>query len=406
MIKSSKHRIDNITNESKLSELNSLFNTFSFGIVKYVDLILSNELKLTKKLSSKECPSINGVDMASYKALIYKQASDVVRSQIDKANQKRYSRYKKVYAYFKRNNRQTIFTNKKFSELKLNDIHTTKYFTKPNFNNISIRLDALNRFFNFNTSSVEFDEFLMIKLPTLKDGSKTRFKSINVPLKQHRHSLKLQNSGYKRKNCVLLERKNGMILVSLIWEVENKPLKTIGDVVGVDMGYKKLIVTSEGQLIGDEMTKLYDKSSRKKRGSKAYKRTLLHRDNEINRMCNTLYLGHIKTLVIEDLKNVKKNSKNKVHRKTMNKMQYWSYTKTISKLEIMCAEQGVKLDKVCPSFTSQMCSACGEVNKESRQGEVYKCISCNYEIDADFNASLNIERLSSDYNKGAYSPFD
>ena len=62
-------------------------------------------------------------------------------------------------------------------------------------------------------------------------------------------------------------------------------------------------------------------------------------------------------------------------------------------------EHGLTLVKVSPSYTSQMCSKCGSTNKQSRNGETYKCISCGYVIDADYNAAINI------HSKGAYSLF-
>jgi transposase len=82
----------------------------------------------------------------------------------------------------------------------------------------------------------------------------------------------------------------------------------------------------------------------------------------------------------------------------MNKMQYWSYCKTIGKIERLCEENGVLLTKVNPAYTSQTCSNCGCVDKKSRNGENYICQHCGYEIDADLNASINISRM------GVYNP--
>jgi putative transposase len=82
----------------------------------------------------------------------------------------------------------------------------------------------------------------------------------------------------------------------------------------------------------------------------------------------------------------------------MNKMQYWSYYKTIGKLERLCEENGVLLTKVNPAYTSQTCSNCGCVDKNSRNGESYVCQHCRYKIDADLNASINISRM------GVYNP--
>jgi transposase len=44
-------------------------------------------------------------------------------------------------------------------------------------------------------------------------------------------------------------------------------------------------------------------------------------------------------------------------------------------------------------YTSQRCSKCGNVSKESRYKENYTCVKCNHTEDADVNAAKNIEYL-------------
>ena len=61
-------------------------------------------------------------------------------------------------------------------------------------------------------------------------------------------------------------------------------------------------------------------------------------------------------------------------------------------------ERGIELVKVSPSYTSQTCSRCKSIDKNSRQGEWYHCTTCGYEIDADLNGALNI------LQRGVYSP--
>jgi hypothetical protein len=77
-----------------------------------------------------------------------------------------------------------------------------------------------------------------------------------------------------------------------------------------DIGYKKLIVSSDQEFIGDFL--IYEKIARKKQGSKAFKRALTERNNTINQLCNQLNLSGIKALYAEDLKNVKHKSKGKI----------------------------------------------------------------------------------------------
>ena len=158
------------------------------------------------------------------------------------------------------------------------------------------------------------------------------------------------------------------------------------------MGYKKLIVTSDNQFINGDLSDIYSKISRCKQGSNGFKRSLNHRDNEINRLCNLINIEDVNNIIIEDLVSVKTGKKY-----FTNKIQRWSYAKTIDKINRMCEDNGIMLVKVSPAYTSQTCSSCGHVDKKSRQGETFKCRSCKYEIDADYNASINI------YNRGIYS---
>ena len=98
---------------------------------------------------------------------------------------------------------------------------------------------------------------------------------------------------------------------------------------------------------------------------------------------------------MEDLLNVKRGSN--LGKRTNNNVSRWVYRKVLSKLEMKSEEHGVMMVKVSPAYTSQMCSRCGSIHKESRQGEMYLCVECGYEADADYNASVNI------YNRGIYS---
>ena len=41
-------------------------------------------------------------------------------------------------------------------------------------------------------------------------------------------------------------------------------------------------------------------------------------------------------------------------------------------------------------LNSQEYSRCGEIHKESRNGEIYKCIKCGTVLDADVNGAINI----------------
>ena len=390
IIRTSKHIINN-TNINKLLSIDKLFIDYKKDLIYYINLIIDDILPLKNILSSKELPTLT-IKHSRYKQLIYKQASEIIRSQLDKAKKKRYNNYKKIYYYFKNNNKQIKFINKKYSELNIKNILKSKYFTIPNINNLSINFDE--RFFNIKLGK-HFDYFVRLTLPYFNDKD-TRALTINIPLNNHKHSNKLMNDGFYLRNNIQIKKINDKYYINLIW-FKNINKKVNGGSLGIDIGYKKLISTSDGEIIGDEIIKLYDKISNKKQGSKSFKKLLTNRDHEINKICNKLELNNIKTLIIEDLNNVKHKSKGKINKKFNNKLQRWSYLKTIKKLERMCEVNGIELVKVSPAYTSQTCSSCGNIDKSSRKGEVYHCVSCEYKIDADINASINI------HNRGVYS---
>jgi putative transposase len=50
-----------------------------------------------------------------------------------------------------------------------------------------------------------------------------------------------------------------------------------------------------------------------------------------------------------------------------------------------------RVEKVNPAFTSQRCSACGQVDPKSRESQAaFRCTACGYACHADVNAARNI----------------
>ncbi len=50
-----------------------------------------------------------------------------------------------------------------------------------------------------------------------------------------------------------------------------------------------------------------------------------------------------------------------------------------------------RVEKIRPAFTSQRCSACGHVDRDSRESQaVFRCTACGFACHADVNAAINI----------------
>ena len=72
-------------------------------------------------------------------------------------------------------------------------------------------------------------------------------------------------------------------------------------------------------------------------------------------------------------------------------------------IKTLCEHQGTPFALVNAQYTSQTCNRCGYIHKSNRRGETFKCLSCGYTCNADYNASVNIAREA--ISKG-YTPLD
>lgn len=62
-------------------------------------------------------------------------------------------------------------------------------------------------------------------------------------------------------------------------------------------------------------------------------------------------------------------------------------------LQYKMEERGGTLIKINPAYTSQTCSACGNIDKDSRESQArFSCTSCGHTMNADHNAAINILR--------------
>jgi len=249
--------------------------------------------------------------------------------------------------------------------------------SQPNFNGEMI-LDA--KFVEINLDKPNnFDLWIRI-------ATSVKYKRIELPCKRHRQFNKWLEKG-KLKQAIAIKEINGKIRFRLFIDIPDKSVKQTGDVVGLDVGKNKIYYMSDGQREPGIIKNIIDKVHRRKYGSKRSKRGLAEIKNKTNQCLNKIKFDDIKVLVVEDIKDLKKNRK-------VGKLYHWSYPFIFEKLERLCQENCVFLDKVNPAYTSQTCSSCGYVNKANRSGEQWNCSHCGYRDDADHNASLNIRSRS------------
>lgn len=145
----------------------------------------------------------------------------------------------------------------------------------------------------------------------------------------------------------------------------------------------------------------------KKRISKIGKyksRIASHINCELNKMIKE---EDIQEIVREDLdwssKKSKKKNKRNVSRKQQNRFSTWSKGTLLERLSIKLAEKGITETIVNPAYTSQVCCRCSHLG--NRKGKEFKCSNCNLNIDADFNAAINIKKRKFISEIDIYTPY-
>ena len=269
---------------------------------------------------------------------------------------------------------------------------------KPTLKRLSLNLDS--RFVSFVPMENSFD--LWVKINCLGRGI-----NLVIPIKKHRQFNGLVQDGWKLKGSTRLSIRDGDLILDVYFEKQTKPLKKDGEIIGVDVGYKKLLATSDGKCYGKDFDGIASKIQRRKHGSKGFERALKERNDYVNKTVKLLPWIKTGVFVIEDLKGLKNGRK--FRKEFQGKYQRWTYPVLVNRIKLTAERQGVLVSEVDPSFTSQTCSRCGCKDKNNRRGEVFSCTSCFHSSDADVNASVNILtrfRLPEHMDPDKSVPFD
>ncbi|WP_458209166.1 RNA-guided endonuclease InsQ/TnpB family protein [Haladaptatus sp. NG-SE-30] len=84
----------------------------------------------------------------------------------------------------------------------------------------------------------------------------------------------------------------------------------------------------------------------------------------------------------------------------------WAFRRLYQYVEYKAEMYGVVVKQVSPAYTSQRCSSCGFTHENNRRSKhQFVCQKCEYELNADYNASKNIARkLLKKLHSGQTSP--
>jgi len=193
--------------------------------------------------------------------------------------------------------------------------------------------------------------------------------------------------------------KNGDFYLSLIFDV-NVPFVDNNKIVGIDVGLKRLVSTSEGNIVKGNEFNYHKRKIRwnkrklqsKKKSHSARTKSKKIRNRESNFSRNYIHSVTKKvitnttanTIVVEDLSKIKSKYKGKRFNNRLSQLPFFAFR---SILTYKAQLYGKKVETVNPAYTSQLDHR-GLIGGKRKGCRYYG--SDNVVLDADINAAINI----------------
>ena len=244
----------------------------------------------------------------------------------------------------------------------------------------------------------------------------TRHFSLTTPLKNIKfrcsdlYFSRLRKYNKNIRSATLSKTKSGNFFLSILIEMEEAELKRFehtNEQVGIDLGVKDFVITSDGEVFENkhffkkeekQIKKLQRQLSKKVKGSNNRKKAQLKIAKLFERMTNKKeayihyvvneLLTYFDTVFMEDL-NVKGMLRNHHLAKAISEVGFYKFKEILVNKALVNDKQVVFVDRFYPS--SKTCSVCGYKKRDLRLSDrEWVCPICGTKHDRDINAAMNI----------------
>lgn len=210
------------------------------------------------------------------------------------------------------------------------------------------------------------------------------------------------------KTVTISQVPSGKYYVSMNVAIWYQSLPSRGSSIGLDLGTKDLVITSNGdkfdnirtlEIHQEKLAKLQRQLAHKQKGSRNYEKARIKLAREYEKIANIRkdHLHKISHKIVsenqaifsEDL-NVKGLMKNQRQAKSIGDASWYEFTRQLEYKSAWNGRVYHKVDRFFPS--SQLCSSCGfkyEAVKTKNLRE-WRCPNCGAYHDRDINAAINI----------------
>lgn len=209
----------------------------------------------------------------------------------------------------------------------------------------------------------------------------------------------------KVKTLTIIKNKSGQWFAVFSVEINKTPQIPLTSIVGIDLGIKNYIVTSDGQYFDNpkfikqsaDRIKTLDRQM-KNAEPKRYEKKKWQRAREYERLTNrrkdfhdklaNYFIDNYQVIVVEDL-NIEEMKQDNC-RIMSRYISDAGWGQFILKLKYKAELKGRTIIEVDPKNTTKTCSNCGNLQNMELNDRIYICGECDFEIDRDLNSAINI----------------